>query len=89
MAKQKLTLEWMHRFENVGPGGSGYGYGTIRVWAKRTSEDEAECREQHQQLYECLAGPSVMGRMLKLPFVTAVEHLDGNGNGKIVYVDWP
>lgn len=95
MPKREFLHEWMHRFEIR-------AHCTLRVWCKAGKKDHDDFNDQHEILQKMLIpymkqpwSPFVMGsqkfilKFAALGFVNAVEWVDLDGNGRLVYVDWP
>ena len=85
-----LLHEWMHRFQVP-------GY-TVRVWCARDASDASGIEYRAQQLalnrvFSICCEPNsretLFESMAELPFVNAVEAVNADGNGRLVYVDWP
>lgn len=83
-----LLHEWMHRFV-------GQDWCVIRVWTQADPDGplagEVEFKAQHSELERIVAddkGKKTF-RIAELPYVNAVEKIDPQGNGRLVYVDWP
>ena len=77
--------------------------GTLRVWAQADAEFSATVRaEQHRELgrvvHEATAGPrryvipsgeKLVEHVADLPWVNAVEWRGADGQGMLIYPDWP
>jgi hypothetical protein len=87
MPRRKLLHEWMHRLQMYDP------RRVLRVWAAASyGYSERERQEQYDQIINALAannGEDPIEALAVLSFVNAVEVVDADGNGRLVYVDWP
>jgi hypothetical protein len=90
-----LLHEWMHRFE-LPAGLTKFQRGrVIRVWTKATATPDAnEFERQHREMFAMVENRFALDELTApvlagLDYVSAVEEIDGLGNGRLVYVDWP
>ena len=83
--QRKLLHEWMHRFALP----TGH---VVRVWTGATPNGgSAEFDAQHVELREWIEpyDRHITEIATEIRYVNAVEVLDEDGNGRLVYVDWP
>lgn len=99
--KRQLLHEWMHRFEvrHSNEFVEDSRPWTVRVWTQASSPDSkdrpGEFARQHKAIEKALHAKPVFAfidaiDLLKdIDYVSAIEALDADGNGSLVYVDWP